>query len=58
GPDKISPLFNIMPVFTLLISFISGEQAQWENVLGVFIVAAGVYIGNSAPFARLRKVVE
>ncbi|HHX8312272.1 DMT family transporter [Vibrio chemaguriensis] len=58
GPDKMSPLFNIMPVFTLLISFISGEQAQWENVLGVFIVAAGVYIGNSAPFARLRRVAE
>ncbi|MCR9548630.1 DMT family transporter [Vibrio antiquarius] len=58
GPDKMSPLFNTMPVFTLLISFISGEQAQWENVLGVFIVAAGVYIGNSAPFARLRRVAE
>ncbi|WP_399425266.1 DMT family transporter [Vibrio campbellii] len=52
GPDKISPLFNIMPVFTLLISFFSGQHIQFEHIFGVSIVAIGIYVGNSAPSTK------
>ncbi|MFD2178551.1 DMT family transporter [Veronia pacifica] len=49
GPEKISPLFNIMPVFTLLISLFSGQHVQFEHIFGVCIVAIGIYVGNSSP---------
>ncbi len=52
GPDKTSSLFNIMPVFSLLISFFAGQPAQWVHILGIFLVGIGVYIGNSAPSRR------
>ncbi|EDK27531.1 hypothetical protein VSWAT3_16990 [Vibrionales bacterium SWAT-3] len=49
GPDKISPLFNIMPVFSLIISFFSGQHIEFEHIFGVSIVAIGIYVGNLAP---------
>ena len=59
GPAKMSSLFNIMPVFTLLISFFSGQYVHLEHIFGVVIVAIGVYVGNSSsPIKSHAKVLK
>jgi drug/metabolite transporter (DMT)-like permease len=53
GPDKTASLFNIMPVFTLLISIYFGQHVEWVHVLGIVLVGVGVFIGNSNPFKKV-----
>lgn len=44
GPDKSAVAFNLVPVFTLLVSIASGHLPNGLQVLGMLLVLSGVII--------------
>ncbi|WP_221937457.1 DMT family transporter [Shewanella psychropiezotolerans] len=55
GPHKVTSIFNIMPIFTLVISVLAGTQVQWIQVVGIALVGAGVLISNAYPYLKQRS---
>ena len=46
GPVKVTSAFNLLPIFALLISYFSGEEITYIQVLGVILVGIGIVAGN------------
>jgi drug/metabolite transporter (DMT)-like permease len=46
GPEKSAIAFNLVPVFTLLVSLAFGAIPNWVQVLGMLLVLAGVFIAS------------
>jgi drug/metabolite transporter (DMT)-like permease len=46
GPDKSAIAFNLVPVFTLLVSLAFGSIPNSVQVLGLALVLAGVLISS------------
>ncbi|UXI03913.1 DMT family transporter [Photobacterium sp. TY1-4] len=54
GPDRVTSLFNLMPVFTVLISISNGGRIEWTQAAGIVLVGCGVIIGNAYPVIKLK----
>jgi drug/metabolite transporter (DMT)-like permease len=46
GPEKSAIAFNLVPVFTLLVSLAFGTIPSWVQVLGMLLVLCGVFISS------------
>ncbi|RYF98682.1 MAG: EamA family transporter, partial [Chitinophagaceae bacterium] len=46
GPDKSAIAFNLVPVFTLIVSLILGTLPNLMQILGMLTVLAGVIISS------------
>ena len=46
GPEKSAIAFNLVPVFTLLVSLVFGSIPNIVQVLGMLLVLAGVLISS------------
>lgn len=46
GPEKSAIAFNLVPVFTLLVSLTFGAIPNWVQVLGMLLVLMGVLISS------------
>jgi drug/metabolite transporter (DMT)-like permease len=53
GPDKTAVSFNLVPLFTLLVSIATGTLPNGAQVLGIALVLAGVLINTG--WIRLRR---
>ncbi len=48
GVTRANVLANLIPIFTAIFSFlILGERFTWFNILGIFLVVAGVMLGET-----------
>ncbi|MEJ2765036.1 DMT family transporter [Photobacterium sp. MCCC 1A19761] len=54
GPDRVTSLFNLMPVFTVLISMVNGGRIEWTQTAGIVLVGCGVITGNAYPVIKLK----
>ncbi len=52
GPRKVTSLFNLIPVFTLLISMTMGVMPHLIQLVGIVLVTAGVVVANSYPHVK------
>ncbi len=52
GPDRLSLCFNLVPVFTLLISLVMGHYPNAAQMVGMMLVITGVMLGSGL-FRRL-----
>lgn len=52
GPDRVTSLFNLMPVFTVAISVLTGGDVGWIQIAGIFLVGCGILIGNAYPVLK------
>jgi len=55
GPEKSAIAFNLVPVFTLLVSLAFGAIPNSVQVLGMVLVLAGVLISTSWKRGELKK---
>lgn len=46
GPERISVTTNLIPLFTLVISFILGQQIEPVQLIGTVIILLGVLFGS------------
>lgn len=44
GPSRTSLFFNLVPVFTVVVSFVSGMSIDWTQMVGGALVIGGVLI--------------
>lgn len=48
GPDKAAGFYNLMPIFTALLSMIFlGEEIHWYHIIGGSMVLVGVFFGST-----------
>ncbi len=52
GPEKSAIAFNLVPVFTLLVSLVFGSIPNIVQVLGMLLVLAGVLISSGWKFKK------
>ncbi|MGF1733240.1 DMT family transporter [Photobacterium kasasachensis] len=56
GPRKVTSMFNLIPVFTLVISMALGTMPYLTQLVGIVLVTAGVVIANSND--RIKSFVQ
>ncbi|NRD75659.1 DMT family transporter [Shewanella sp. VB17] len=52
GPSRVTSLFNLIPVFTLLINMVLGVEVHWVQIIGIAFVCFGVFVGNKNPLEK------
>jgi len=49
GPQKVTSMFNLIPMFTLLISMSMGTQPHLIQLTGITCITVGVIFANAYP---------
>jgi drug/metabolite transporter (DMT)-like permease len=57
GPAQSAIAYNLVPVFTLVVSLLLGRIPSGLQLLGMLVVIAGVLVANSRAFIRRRTAV-
>lgn len=58
GASKTSIFFNLVPVVTMIISFVLGNTVLWIQVIGTVLVISGVVISSDLRIKRKSEITK